>query len=64
MPSGQIVWDIFLTGFGPTKTLVASLDDEKRAALKHDFAAMQEKYRTPAGLAMPRENLVTVGIRR
>jgi SAM-dependent methyltransferase len=64
MPSGQVVWDIYVTGFGPTKTLAASLDAEKRAALERDFVAIHEKYRTPAGLAMPREHLITIGVRK
>ena len=49
MPGGKVMWDIFVTGYGPTKTLAASLDPEKRAARERDFTAMHEKYRTPAG---------------
>jgi hypothetical protein len=64
MPSGKIVWDVFVTGYGPTKALAASLDSDKRAALERDFIAMHEKYRTPTGLAMPRDYLVTSGIRK
>jgi hypothetical protein len=64
MPSGQVVWNIYVNGFGPTKTLAASLDVEKRAALEQDFIAIHEKYRTPAGLAMPREHLITIGVRK
>lgn len=64
MPSGKAVWDIFVSGYGPTKTLAASLDAEKRAALERDFIAMHERHRTPAGLAMPREYLVTIGVRK
>ncbi|MEA2788167.1 MAG: hypothetical protein QOG73_573 [Acetobacteraceae bacterium] len=26
--------------------------------------AIHEKYRTPAGLAMPREHLITIGVRK
>jgi hypothetical protein len=36
----------------------------RSAALERDFVAMHEKYRTPAGLAMPREYLVTIGVQR
>ena len=64
MPSGQVVWDTFVTGYGPTKMLAASLDVEKRAALERDFIALHEKYRTPAGLTMPREHLITIGVRK
>jgi SAM-dependent methyltransferase len=64
MPSGEVVWDIYFTGFGPTKTLAGLLDAERGAALRRDFIAIHEKYRTPAGIAMPREYLVTIGMRR
>jgi SAM-dependent methyltransferase len=64
MPNGKIVWDVFVTGYGPTKALAASLDSDKRAALERDFIAMHERYRTPTGLAMPRDYLVTSGIRK
>lgn len=64
MPSGKAVWDIFAKGYGPTKTLAASLDAGKRADLERDFVAMHEKHRTAAGLAMPREYLVTIGVRK
>jgi SAM-dependent methyltransferase len=64
MPSGKIVWDTFVTGYGPTKTLAASLDSERRASLERDFVAMHEKFRTAAGVSMPREYLVTIGVRK
>ena len=64
IPNGQIAWDIFVAGYGPTKTLAAALDPEKRGALERAFVAMHEKYRTPMGVAMPREYLVTIGVRK
>jgi SAM-dependent methyltransferase len=64
MPNGKTVWDVFVTGYGPTKTLAASLDPEKRASLERDFVAMHERFQTAAGVAMPREHLITIGVRR
>jgi SAM-dependent methyltransferase len=64
MPSGQAAWDIFVTGYGPIKMLAASLEPARREALQRDFIAMHEKHRTPIGLAMPREYLCTIGIRK
>lgn len=64
MPSGEAVWDVFVGGYGPTKTLANSLDPERAAGLKRDFIAMHEQYRAPNGLAMPREYVVTLGVRR
>jgi SAM-dependent methyltransferase len=64
VPSGQVAWDIFVTGYGPTKMLAASLDTEKRASLQRDFIALHEKHRTLAGVAMARNYLVTMGVRK
>lgn len=63
-PSGQIMWDIFVTGFGPMKALAASLDSSGGTALERDFMLLHERYRTPAGLAVPRDYIVTIGVRR
>ena len=64
VPSGQVAWDMFVTSYGPTKTLAASLGPEKRGALERAFVAMHEKHRTTIGIAMPREYLVTIGVRK
>jgi SAM-dependent methyltransferase len=64
MPNGESVWELFVTGYGPTKTLAASLDPERREQLKRDFIAYHERYRTDLGVAMPRDYLVTIGHRR
>jgi SAM-dependent methyltransferase len=64
MPSGEAVWELFSTGYGPTKTLSASLDAERREALRRDFVDFHERFRTELGVAMPREYLVTIGTRR
>jgi len=64
MPSGQIMWDIFVTGFGPMKALAASLDSSRRIALEREFVLLHERYRTPAGLAVARDYIVTIGVRR
>lgn len=62
--SGQAVWDLFSTGFGPIKMLATTLDPERVEKLKQDFIAFHERFRTDIGIAMPREYLVTVGIRK
>ena len=49
MPSGAAVWDVFVGGYGPTKTLINSLDLERAAGLKRNFIPMHEQYRTPMG---------------
>jgi hypothetical protein len=37
MPDGGSVWELFVNGFGPIKTLAASIDPERREQLKRDF---------------------------
>jgi SAM-dependent methyltransferase len=64
MPNGESVWELFVSGYGPTKALAASIDPERREQLKRDFIAYHERYRTELGIAMPRDYLVTIGYRR
>ena len=64
MPSGKAVWDLFVTGYGPTKTIAANCDPQRRQQLERDFIAFHEQHLGPLGVAMPREYLVTIGIRK
>ncbi len=64
VPSGRAVWELFVTGYGPTRALAANLDPERRAGLERDFIAYHDGFRTELGVAMPREYLVTIGIRK
>lgn len=64
MPSGQAVWDLFVEGYGPTKALAASCDPQRRKQLEHDFVTFHDRYRGELGIDMPREYLVTMGIRK
>ena len=64
VPSGRAVWELFATGYGPTKALAASLDPERRASLERDFIAYHEGFQTELGIAMPRDYLVTIGVRK
>ena len=63
-PNGEAAWNTFATGYGPTKSLAASLDDRRRAELRRDFIALHDSFRTELGICVPREYLLTVGIRR
>jgi SAM-dependent methyltransferase len=64
VPSGQAAWDLFIAGFGPTKTVAASLAPERREEFTRDFIEYHERFRDELGLAQPREYLVTVGVKR
>ena len=63
-PSGQAAWKTFSTGYGPTKALAGSLDEARRAELRRDFIAFHEQFRNDVGIAMPRQYLVVLGIRK
>ncbi|MBA2126067.1 methyltransferase type 11 [Hyphomicrobium methylovorum] len=63
-PSGEAAWTTFSTSYGPTRALAASLDNAKRAELKRDFIAFHEDFRNDLGICVPREYLVTLGVRR
>lgn len=63
-PNGEAAWETFSQGYGPTKALSVSLDESRRAELRHDFIAFSEQFTTPLGLCVPREYWVTRGIRR
>lgn len=62
-PSGEAAWTTFSTGYGPTRTLAASLDPERRSAFRDDFIAFHEGFRTELGICVPREYWLTVGDR-
>jgi SAM-dependent methyltransferase len=64
VPSGQAAWDLFIAGFGPTKTIAATLEPGPRAEFTRDFIEYHEHFRGELGIAMPREYLVTVGVKR
>lgn len=61
---GEAAWNTFVTGYGPTRMLAASLDEERRAALKRDFVAFHERYRKGDGIHVPRTFVLTLGTRR
>jgi SAM-dependent methyltransferase len=62
-PSAEAAWDTFSTGYGPTKSLAASLDPDRREALRRDFIEFHAGFPTSLGICVPREYWLTVGIR-
>lgn len=63
-PSGMRVWEIFSKGYGPTKSLAQSLSSERLESFRNDFIAFHEKYKTELGICVPRDYLLTVGVRK
>ena len=64
VPSGQAAWELFIAGFGPTKTVAASLGPPRREEFTRDFIEYHERFRNELGVAQPREYLVTIGVKR
>lgn len=62
-PSGEAAWDTFSTGYGPTHSLAASLDPERREAFHRDFVAFHSGFPTELGVCVPREYWLTLGVR-
>jgi len=62
--SGEEVWELFSTSFGPLKVLAASLDPERREELHHTVAEFFEGYRDGDVVRQPREYLLVLGTRR
>ncbi len=65
-PSSRFMWDHFADRYGPTVTLLATLDAERREALAEDFVAVAERYnRADDGtLVLVQEYLEVVARRR
>jgi SAM-dependent methyltransferase len=62
--SEDAIWDWYVAGFGPLRSLHDRLDETGRANLKRDVDRYHEKYRTQAGLRVDRQYLVTIGRRK
>jgi SAM-dependent methyltransferase len=62
-PSAAAAWDTFSSGYGPTRTLAASLDPGRREALREDFTALHAEFLTELGICVPREYLLAIGAR-
>ena len=62
--SGEAVWELFVTSYGPTKTLADSLDPERREGLRRAFVDLHDSHRASGGIRMPRTYLLTIGRRR
>jgi SAM-dependent methyltransferase len=63
-PTAEAAWETFSTGYGPTRMLAGSLDANRREALRTDFIAFHEGFATGLGITVPREYLVTIGVRK
>ena len=63
-PSGKAYWDYMVSGFGPLKTLDASLDEDGREQLSQAWVDFTETMRENDEIVHRREYLLIVGTRR
>lgn len=63
-PTAEAAWQTFSANYGPTKALAGSLDEGRLAEFRRDFVAFHDGFRTELGTCVPREYLLTVGVRR
>jgi SAM-dependent methyltransferase len=63
-PDAEAAWDTFVTGYGPTRALAASLTADAREALWKEFVAFHAGFRTDLGITVPRTYWLTLGRRR
>jgi SAM-dependent methyltransferase len=61
--SGESVWHLFSTEYGPTKSLADSLDEDRREELRRAFVDLHEESRTDGRIAFSRTYLLTLGTR-
>ena len=62
--SGEAIWQLFVTSYGPTKMLAESLEPERREELHRAWVDFFEGYRMNGGISQPRRYLVVLGTRR
>lgn len=58
------MWEIFREGYGPSRVLWNSLDEEGRAQLDAAMEAYFERYRGDDGISVERRYIVATGIRK
>ena len=64
-PSGEDYWQLFVSSYGPTKTLAESLDDERREELRRSWVDFFEtNKRVGDEIEHPRQYLLVLGTRR
>jgi hypothetical protein len=62
--SGEQLWQLFSTSFGPSKTLLDALEPDRAEEYHRATVDLYERYRDANGIRQPREYLLTVGRRR
>ena len=65
VPTGEDYWQLFSSSFGPTKTAVEALDEDRRTQFHQTWVDFfDSSYRSDSGVSHTREYLLVVGTRR
>lgn len=64
LESGEEYWQLFSTSYGPTKSAIEALDEERREEFHEAWIAFGEQHREDDGIVHHREYLLTLGTRR
>ena len=62
--SSEEIWELFASSYGPTKTLIDGLDEEKRGTLHSEWLAYFDQYESGGEGSQPRPYLLVLGTRR
>ena len=62
--SGEAYWELFSSSYGPTKTAVEALDDERREEFHQAWVDFFQPFVEGDHVVHPREYLLTLGARR
>jgi SAM-dependent methyltransferase len=62
--SGEQLWELFVTSFGPLKMLHDSLDETRREELHKLYVEFYDSYAENGRIVAPREYLMILGTRR
>ncbi len=62
--SGKQAYELWVNHYGPSKSLAASLDAERRAEFERDMIAWHETFASPLGYEQPRDYVITRAIRK
>jgi SAM-dependent methyltransferase len=64
LPSGEDYWQLFVTSYGPTRTLAEGLDDERREELHRSWVEFAESLAVNGNIEHAREYVLVLGTRR
>jgi SAM-dependent methyltransferase len=64
LPSGEEYWQLFSTSYGPTKSAVEALDDDRREEFHRAWVEFGDARREGDQMVHHREYLLTLGTRR